>query len=247
MYPYIHIVLPSYTVLALLGAFCSVVLVFVRLERYEIDFDLFVKLIFLCAVGGFCGSKLLFAITRIPWLISNFSLYNLIMLLPQSGLVFYGGLFGVLITIAIYTHQDTSLKKRAYMLCSPAIPLFHYFGRIGCFLTGCCYGKEYTIPHYFGIIEIDRIPVQLIEALAEFVLFIVLLLIEKIKPKANLLQIYLMSYAVIRFLTEFLRGDDIRGHWLGLSTSQWISIFIITYYCIKMYKRNIVIMNRSVY
>ena len=114
-------------------------------------------------------------------------------------------------------------------------------------MTGCCYGKEYSIPHHFGIIEIDRIPVQLIEALAEFVLFIVLLLIEKIKPKANLLQIYLMSYAVIRFLTEFLRGDDIRGHWLGLSTSQWISIFIIAYYCIKMYKRNIVIMNRSVY
>ena len=233
MYPYIYIVLPSYVLMALLGGFIALCWMFVRLEKYQIEFSCFLKLVLLSAIGGFIGSKILFAITRIPWLVNNFSVENLLLLIPQSGLVFYGGLFGVIFTLLWTTGKDLDLRERVFRLAVPAMPLFHAFGRIGCFLTDCCYGKELEVPISIGAIEITRIPVQLIEALAEVVLFIILAIMDKKDKNVNLLKVYLTTYAVIRFFDEFLRGDIVRGIYFGLSTAQWISIIIILVYVIK--------------
>ena len=93
-------------------------------------------------LGAIVGSKIVFAVTQIPWLIENFSLTNLIMLIPQSGFVFYGGLFGTIFTLLFMTRRDAILRKKVFNVAVPAMPLFHAFGRVGCFLTGCCYGKE---------------------------------------------------------------------------------------------------------
>jgi phosphatidylglycerol:prolipoprotein diacylglycerol transferase len=38
---------------------------------------------------------------------------------------------------------------------------------------------------------------------------------------------FLLVYAFGRFLIELLRGDHDRGHALGLSTSQWVSVAIV--------------------
>ena len=76
----------------------------------------------------------------------------------------------------------------------------------------------------------NRVPTQLIESVSEFSLFIILLIIERKKNDTDLLRIYLVAYAVIRFINEFFRGDEIRGVFLGLSTSQWISLMILVYY-----------------
>ena len=85
-------------------------------------------------------------------------------------------------------------------------------------------------------IELTRIPVQLIEALAEFILFAVLIMLDRRKEKVDLLKVYLLSYAVIRFIDEFLRGDEIRGMYWSLSTAQWISVIIIGTYLIRSIK-----------
>lgn len=233
MYPYIYIVLPSYVLMALLGGFIALCWMFVRLEKYQIEFSYFLKLVLFSAVGCFIGSKILFAITQIPWLVNNFSIKNLILLIPQSGLVFYGGLFGAIFALLWITGKDKNLRDRVFGLTVPAMPLFHTFGRIGCFLTDCCYGKELPTPIAIGMLELTRIPVQLIEALAEFGLFVVLAIMEKTKKKIYLLKMYLVTYAVIRFFDEFLRGDEVRGIYFGLSTAQWISMIIILVYVIK--------------
>ena len=91
MYPYIHITLPSYGVLAFVGGFFAMVFLFFRLEKYNVEFVEFLKMFIISVIGGVIGSKLLFAITQIPWLIEHFSLQNLILLIPQSGYVYYGG------------------------------------------------------------------------------------------------------------------------------------------------------------
>ena len=93
MYPYIHIILPSYTVMALLGGFVALCYIFFRLEKFSVEFSTFLKLFFFCVLGGIVGSKLLFALTQLNWLFHNFSVENMILLIPQSGFVFYGGLF----------------------------------------------------------------------------------------------------------------------------------------------------------
>ena len=231
MYPYIHIILPSYSVMAFIGAFFSLVFLYLRLGKFQVEFTVFLKLFVLCSIGGFAGSKLLFATTQLPWLAKNFSLQNLLLLVPQSGYVFYGGLFGVLFTIFCFTKKNPTLRKQLFALIAPAIPLFHSFGRVGCLLAGCCYGRVLRIPLVlWGTVEFQRIPVQIIEASYELLLFLAFLALEKAKPQCDLLKTYLIAYAAFRFGIEFFRGDEARGIFFGLSTAQWISIAIITYY-----------------
>lgn len=237
MYPYIHLILPTYAVMAFLGLFLSVCFVYIRLDDVNISFSCFIKVLCTSVLGVFLGSKILFAITQIPWLLKHFSISNMIMLIPQSGYVFYGGLFGMIFLIYIMFRSDIEMGKKVFWLVVPVMPLFHSFGRVGCFLSGCCYGKKLVTPFQLGIFVFERIPVQLIEAFAEIIIFIGILVIQRKRPQADSLRFYLVTYAILRFLDEFLRGDEIRGIWFGLSTAQWISIAIIGYYIIKKITR----------
>lgn len=238
MYPYIHIVLPSYAVLAFIGAFLVLVFLYFRIEKYEMEFIDFIKGFIYSAVCVFLGSKVLFIITQIPQLITDFSLQNVLNIVIHSGFVYYGGLLGMLCGIHIYvSHHSQYNLKSIHNMIAPAIPLFHAFGRIGCFMAGCCYGKELVNPIVIGnYIQINRVPTQLIEVLFEIVIFFILLVLGR-NNSTNLLKIQLLSYAVFRFLIEFYRGDEGRGIWFGISTSQWISLFIIIYYVIQTLRR----------
>lgn len=150
-----------------------------------------------------------------------------------SGSVFYGGLLGAMLTAGLYLIRKKDRADYAD-LGAVAAPLFHTFGRLGCFLTGCCYGVECklgfvyhyaTTPNANGI---SRFPVQLVEMGLNFALFLLLhSWIRKGKHKGRLLQWYLLIYPVYRFVLEFFRGDDYRGFLFGLSTSQIISILIL--------------------
>ncbi len=235
MIPYIHIILPSYSVMAFIGGFIAIIFLYFRLERYGVKFTTFLILSVLCAASGFVGSKLLFMITQIPILLEGFSLEKVVLVFLQSGYVYYGGLFGVITMVMLATRADFERRKSVLRLMSPAIPLFHGFGRIGCFLAGCCYGKKLDTPFpLFGVLMIDRIPVQLMESVYEFCMFAILLIIEKKPKEYNLLKVYLLGYAGFRFVIEFFRGDEVRGFFMGVSTAQWISMAIIFYYLVKM-------------
>ena len=240
MYPYIYIVLPSYGVMAFIGAFAVIVFSYFRIEKYNISFSQFIKVVILTAITCVLGSKVLFAITQIPWLIKNFSWLNLLLLIPNSGFVFYGGLFGVIFGLLIYSRKDKELRERLFLFAVPAFPLFHGFGRIGCLLAGCCYGKELSSPWVIsGVVEFYKIPVPLFEAVFEFLIFLVLIFAEKKHLKRNTLCVYLLCYAIFRFINEFFRGDDVRGIFCGLSTSQWISLSILLFYTIIFVKTKI--------
>ena len=151
-----------------------------------------------------------------------------------GGSVFYGGLFGGIVAALIVIRVNRYPRAEITDCAAPAVPLFHFFGRIGCFLGGCCYGIEsefgFTFTH--SLVEsangVRRFPVQLFEAgfnlLLFFLLFIVL---KKEKLKGRLFLLYLGLYAPARFGLEFLRGDTYRGYLFGLSTSQIISLGIM--------------------
>ena len=73
-----------------------------------------------------------------------------------------------------------------------------------------------------------RVPIQLIEAACNLVLFCVLLaLFLRGVGRRRLIAVYGISYGVIRFVDEFWRGDEYRGFLGPLSTSQWISLAVI--------------------
>ena len=155
-----------------------------------------------------------------------------------GGLVFYGGLIGAVLGVYIYCKQYKMPFMPLTDIFAPLIPFVHGVGRIGCFMAGCCYGKEY---HGFGSVQfpenslmpqlddVPRIPVQLIEAGLNFIIAVVLLVVQKKKKMktGQLLGIYLVYYTIIRYLMEMMRGDSVRGAVGGVSTSQIISIILI--------------------
>ena len=197
-------------------------------------------------VGALIGSHLLYGIVEIPYIIEQVQrmyekpeFYHYIILFFKSllnGMVFYGGLIGGIIFGLIYC-KIRGINKEHYSDCfAVAIPLFHLFGRIGCFLSGCCYGIEssFGFTTHNALVascnNVNRFPVQLLEAGLNLILFgIMMILFYKGIFRNNLLYIYLILYGIIRFCDEFLRGDTFRGIWFGLSTSQWISIFTFTF------------------
>ena len=84
MLPYIHIILPSYTVMAFLGSFFALMFLFFRIERYNFEFDEFLKMFVAGLIGCILGSKILYFLTLLPTQ-EDFSLEGLTILFFQSG------------------------------------------------------------------------------------------------------------------------------------------------------------------
>ena len=146
---------------------------------------------------------------------------------------FFGGfLFGVGGFIALYfafvrKKYPDGLKK--ILIVTPAsIAIAHAFGRIGCFMDGCCYGKEsdawYAL--YFPVLDRKVIPTQLFEAIFLFLLAGVLIFVVFKKKSHYTIPIYAIGYGLWRFMIEFLR-DDYRGSLVpGISPSQFWALLL---------------------
>lgn len=148
-------------------------------------------------------------------------------------MTFYGGLiFGTLGFILLFflfvkKHNDISFAE--ILIVAPiCITCAHAFGRIGCFLAGCCYGNvtDSCIGVEFPNIG-KRIPTQLFESGFLFLLTAALYVFIFVVKFKYTMHVYLASYSVFRFIIEFFRGDDARGATvLGLYPSQLICVFI---------------------
>lgn len=242
-----------YVLMALCGVFVIGILACKKSRKCNIDENDTICVLLFSAIGVILFSHILYAITNIPLIIEIFQSIEKIdsvkkglqvFVLIFGGSVFYGGLFGGLLVVKLYINYMHLDGERFIWLLTPFIPLFHFFGRIGCFLSGCCFGIEskFGITYKHSMVteanHVSRFPIQLVEAAFNLLLFFILTkLQENEKAKSNLLKIYLLSYAVIRFIDEFFRGDSIRGIWLGLSTSQIISILIVLVISILQVKK----------
>ncbi|MCR4604638.1 MAG: prolipoprotein diacylglyceryl transferase [Eubacterium sp.] len=200
-------------------------------------------------IGILIGSKLVYMITMLPKAINNwdlicqtypgipgrlFFLFNLLF----GGLVYYGGLIGAVLFLFIYCRVYKVDFVAFADIFAVMIPFCHGIGRIGCFLTGCCYGIEYhgpfsvQFPYHAEMPELSavpRFPVQLLEMALNMIFFgVMMFLFLKIKIYGGrLLGIYLVYYAVARYFLEMLRGDKIRGSVGAFSTSQLISLILL--------------------
>ena len=118
---------------------------------------------------------------------------------------------------------------------APEVPLAHAFGRIGCFMAGCCYGlpcnSKFAVifpKESVGLSGVKLFPVQLLSSLGNIIIFIILFIYsKKDRSRGKVSGLYIILYGIGRFLVEFLRYDDVRGHFLYFSTSQWISILLV--------------------
>ena len=232
---------PFYGTLIVCAYLIGVVIAIHNAKKYGMPKEDIIFASTYAALGLFLGAKLLYFITLLPKLIGHF---DLLFKYPAEflayifgGYVFYGGFIGVVLGVWIYCARYKVSKIVMINCLTPVIPFIHSIGRIGCFMAGCCYGIEYHGPLciHFPVNEISpelslvpRFPVQLLESGLNMMLFIVLMMIgRKKRQDAKILGIYLICYSVLRFILEFLRGDIIRGQLLGITTSQWVSVFLL--------------------
>lgn len=201
-----------------------------RAKKQGLDPDRVFGLVVCAVLGGFLGAKLLYFITELPAIIKNPSL----LLDLSNGFVVYGGIIGGIFCCLVYCRKKGMVFLKYFDLVMPSVALAQGFGRIGCFLAGCCYGEETDSP--IGIVfhesayapnGVKLIPTQLISSGLDFLHFLVLIwLARRVKTDGQVAGCYLIFYSVGRFILEFFRGDMIRGNVGVLSTSQFISIFI---------------------
>lgn len=221
------------------GYIIGVAVAAIRSRKYQIPVEDVIFISFFAGIGLFVGAKLLYLITVIPQIISH---YELVASNPSSffislvnGYVFYGGFIGAILGMKLYCRLYQLTFMKVLDLYTPSIPLIHAFGRVGCFFAGCCYGIPYegvgkvVFRHSLSAPNhISLFPTQLLESAINFIVAIFLLAYAKPDRKpGRVLGIYLLSYAVLRFIMEYFRGDIIRGGFFGLSTSQWISILLL--------------------
>lgn len=191
---------------------------------------------FLTILGGLVGARVLYVL-------SNPSLYAEeyvgVLYFWQGGLSFWGAVLGGVITILAVSRKFRWPSGQLFDLVAPAAAMGGTFGYIGAFLNGSAYGGETGF--IWGVSQQGlvgaRHPSQILEALLQFLIFVMLLRFRKRAPFAGFLALmYLVSYSLGRFILEFLRGDQ--THLTGpFSQAHMISILVGTLSLLLLYLR----------
>jgi phosphatidylglycerol---prolipoprotein diacylglyceryl transferase len=227
----------SWYLFMVLGFTAALIVALAEAARVGVDAEAFCVLSFWMIVGALLGSRLFHTIVFYEEYLRDPGR----MLTIYEGHVFYGGVIGALVAITMYARRRGFDFWVIADICALALPLGHVFGRIGCFLAGCCFGKPcppafplcVTFEHPLTSAPqgIPLYPTQIFSAANEFVIFCILFAYRKHKRfNGELLAIYLILYGVTRFLLEILR-DDPRGiisvASLSFSESQIVSVILI--------------------
>jgi len=211
-----------------------------RAKKCGIDPDSIFGLVIWAVLAGVLGGKLLYYITQISAIMEDPSL----LLDIKTGFVIYGALIGGILGVILYCRVKKYNFWSYFDLTMPSVALAQGFGRIGCFLAGCCYGMETSGP--FAVVftnseyapnGISLLPTQLISSALDFLHFVVLIVFAKKfkKREGQVAGLYFILYSIGRFILEYFRGDLIRGNVGSLSTSQFISLFIFVFGCFAFF------------
>lgn len=233
----------GYGAMIALGLILAMVVGTIRFKKQKLNDEAVFDIVLVGGICGFAGAKLLYVIVEFK----DF-LKDPIGVLGSTGFVVYGGLIAGVLAGWVYT----KVKKLNFMQywdnVMPEIALVQGFGRIGCFLAGCCYGRETHA--WYGVVfpdgclapadGVSRIPTQLISAFGDWIIAAgLMILLDYVYKNVKKQQskkfghvhgdigcAWMILYGVGRFAIEFLRADY-RGTVGIFSTSQFISLFIV--------------------
>lgn len=167
----------------------------------------------------------------------------------NGGLAYYGGLVGGTWGVAIIARRDKLPLRKVSDVTAMGVAMGLFFGRIGCFLAGCCYGEVTSGPlgtrfpawspasegqfragllAHPSLVSLPVHATQLYEAVGCLLISVGL---SQWGPRqkrfdGQVALVALVLYAVLRTLIEEFRADD-RGVYLGISTSQWVSVAVV--------------------
>lgn len=219
----------SYGVFLALG---FIVAVFVARYRFEEQYknpDIILDLVLAAVVGGILGARIFYVVGHWSYYIAHKSE---IFKINMDGLVFYGGLLlGLALTLVIGRWKK--LRFWTTMdLAGLCVPLALAFGRIGCLLNGCCYGKVTSLPWGIsypaasGIIG-ARHPTQIYELFLDLTLFGLLWWKkDSFEREGTIFWLFAIGYAVIRFTMEFFREHSTAGAAFGFQMMS-LALFVV--------------------
>ncbi len=221
----------SYGLMIGIGIITAVIILNSKAKKRGYNENSIFNMIILTVLSGILGGKLLFIITNLSEFIKN----------PISvitdfgyGFVVYGAIISGMLAIILYSRIKKWDSLEVFDLVVPGLAIAQGFGRIGCFLAGCCYGAETTGALYvvfpensLAVPHVHLYPTQIYSSIFDFALGIFLIMYSRKKRESGkTFSLYLICYSIGRFFVEFLRNDS-RGSVGILSTSQFISIFIL--------------------
>ncbi len=253
MYRYLFVIkdfhVPAYGVMAVIGYFVGMYFINKEAMRHLIKPIIIQSLSMWIIVGMLVGARIWYVWENwyqfAPDFISIFKLW-------EGGMVFYGGFIGGFIGGILFIKLAKLPLSQVMDITAPGIAIAIAFGRIGCFLNGCCYGKvtgsfigvcfpsRWLPPAYVdhlqrGLISsevqhsLPVIPTQLISSLSLFIIFLILWKIRKKRAfNGFLFTIFIGLYGLQRFLVDFLRQYSENALILKYITlSQAVSIILM--------------------
>ena len=233
----------SYGAMLALGTIFGAVVAMSLGRRDGVAGDTVIDVVFWAVLGGIVGAKLWYVVQYWGDFPDKWDLLRSF----RSGLVYYGGLIGGVVCVVGYVRHKRLGLLKILDVCAPAAALGLAFGRLGCFLNGCCYGRVTQSP--FGVrfpadslpfeeqlssglvTQADRLsrpvlPSQLFAVAGAISVFVVLLTLRRTRRfYGEQIALLFVAYSVVRFAEEFSRGDHSPAL-LGMTAAQVSSIVI---------------------
>lgn len=231
-----HITVYSYGVMIALGILSAYFIVKYKTKDIPLSSDKISSLLIWVIVAAFIGGKLFFFLENPQRYIDDPSE---IINAAGGGFVFYGSLIFAIPTIIWWLRKEKLAVRSFFDILAFAGPVVHSFGRIGCFMAGCCHGR--VCDAVYGVVfdhpetmadpmNTPLYPTQLYDIAVNLIILITVLLLQRRKQfEGQLFLVYLMMYGVGRSIVEMFRGDEARGYVIEgvLTHSQFIAVLII--------------------
>lgn len=199
----------------------------------------FYDLCFYIVLAALVGSRLVYVLLDLRQFLANplkiFALW-------EGGLVFHGGVILAVLVAFYYLHRHGMPWRVAFDALGLGMPVGQFFGRLGCFMAGCCYGSPaglpwavtFTDPHSLCPVREPLHPAQLYEAFLALGVFGLLSVLKTRKRfDGQLLLTYFCLAGLVRFVVEFFRHPgDYRGHmfwgWMPLTQLFALSVAVVS-------------------
>ena len=221
-----------------------------RLRKHGYDGELAWDAAMWVFVGGIVGARLFYVVQyRDKYFIAEKSLGEIIksiLMLPDGGLVFYGGMILGTVAYFVFCWRRGLHPLELADLVAPCIFIGMMFGRLGCLMHGCCFGDPSNLPWAIsfpagsvpweaqvvrGVIEETALrslplhPTQIYDSINGLLLTLLTLTYYPYRRHAGeVFALGWVAYPVSRFVVELLRGDELGQFGTTFTISQWVSM-----------------------
>lgn len=215
-----------------------------RARKYGVDPQKILDLSVIIILAAVVGSRLLYVVFHLEQYANPLDMFAL----WQGGATFYGGFLLALAASYWWVQKNGISFLTVADIVAPSIALGLVFTRVGCFLSGCCFGKPTM--HAWGCVfppdspagsaaaqaaarmGLDQValhPAQIYSSLKGLVIFVVLMALQPVlRKRGATFGLFLVLYGVGRFTIDFFRFYEESARVLaGLSFNQVISVGLV--------------------